>query len=68
MGECVCELLSSSYLFVMPLTFTCSMDMPVARGVLIWLCGVFLGVGASFVLHACVGVLLVMWCCSEHVH
>ena len=49
--------LSSSCLFVMPLMFTCSMDMPVARGVLIGLCGVFLGVGASFVLFACVGVV-----------
>ena len=31
---CVYEL-SSSYLFVMPLMFTCSMDTPVVRGVLI---------------------------------
>ena len=31
---------------------------------------VVLGVGASFLLLACVGVvcLLVMWCGSEHVH
>ena len=33
------------------------MVMPVARGVLIGLCGLFLGVGASFVLFACVGVV-----------
>ena len=46
--------LSSSCLFVMPLMFTSSMDMPVARGVLLGLCGVFLG--ASFLLFACVGV------------
>ena len=32
------------------------MDMPVVRGVLIGLCGVFLGVVASFLLFACVGV------------
>ena len=31
------------------------MDMPVARGVLIGLCGVFVGVGASFLLFTCVG-------------
>ena len=30
--------------------------MPVASGVLSGLCGVFLGVGASFLLFACVGV------------
>ena len=36
-ASCLC----SSCLFVMPLMFTCSMDMPVARGVLIGLCGVF---------------------------
>ena len=48
--------LSSSFLFVKLLMFTCSMVMPVAR-VLIGLCGVFLGVGASFVLFACVGVV-----------
>ena len=41
--------------------FNCSMDMPVDRGVLIGLCGVFMGVGASFVLFAYVGVVLVMW-------
>ena len=59
MSGCVvyASCLSSSCLFVMPLMFTCSMDMPVARGVLIGLCGVFLGVGASFVLFACVGVV-----------
>ena len=45
------------FVFVMPLMFTCSMDMPVAHGILIGLCGVFLGVGASFVLRACVGVV-----------
>ena len=57
--------LSSSCLFVMPLMFTCSMVMPVARGVLIGLCSVFLGVGASFVLLACV----FCWRCdSERVH
>ena len=33
--------LSSSCLFVMPFMFTCSMDMLVARDVLIGLCGVF---------------------------
>ena len=50
-GCVVCaSCLSSSCLFVMPLMFTCSMDMPVARGVLVGLCGVFLGVDASFVL------------------
>ena len=43
---------SSSCLFVMPLMFICSMDVLVARG----LCGVFSGVGASFVLRTCVGV------------
>ena len=53
--------LSSSCLFKMPLMFTCSMDMPVARGVLFGLCGVFLGVGASCLLFACVGVE----CCVE---
>ena len=35
---------------------TISLDMPFARGVLIGLCGVFLSVGASFLLFACVGV------------
>ena len=40
----------------MPLIFTCSMDMPVARGVLFGLCSVFLGIGTSFLLFACVGV------------
>ena len=40
--------LSSSYLFVMPLMFTCSMDMPVVRGVLIGLCGVFFGCCCEF--------------------
>ena len=49
--------LSSSCLFVMLLMFICSMDTPVARGILIGLCSVFLGVGASFVLRACVGVV-----------
>ena len=49
--------LSSPCLFVMPLMFTCSMVMPVARGVLIGLCGVFLSVTASFVLFAYVGVV-----------
>ena len=39
--------LSSSCLFVMPLMF--SMVMLVARGVLIGLCGMCLGVGVSFV-------------------
>ena len=34
--------LSSTCLLVMPLMLTCSMDMPVALGVLIGLCGVFL--------------------------
>ena len=48
--------LRSSGLLVMPLMFTCSMDIPVARGVLIGLCGVFLDVGASFLLFAYVGV------------
>ena len=60
--------LSSSSLLVMLLMFTCSIDMPVARGVLIELCGLFLGVGASFLLFACVGVVLVLRCGSEHVH
>ena len=60
--------LSSSCLFVMPLMFTCSMDKPVARGVLFGLCDVFLGVGASFMLFACVGVVLVLRCGLEHVH
>ena len=48
MSGCVvyASCLSSSCLFVMP--FTCSMDMTVVRGVLIGLCGVFLGVIASF--------------------
>ena len=36
--------------------FTCSMDMLVARDVLFGLCGVFLGVGMSFLLFARVGV------------
>ena len=57
--------LSSSCLFVMLLIFTCSMDMPVAHGVLIGLCVVFFGVGVSF---ACLCVWLVMWCGSEHLH
>ena len=48
--------LSSSCLFVMPLMFTCSMDMHVARGVLFGLCGVSLDVGVSFLLFVCVGV------------
>ena len=39
----------------MLLMSTCNMDMPVVCGVLIGLCGVFLGV-ASFLLFACVGV------------
>ena len=58
MSGCVvyASCLSFSCLLVMPLMFTCSMDMPVARGVLIGLCGVFFGVGASFLLFACVGV------------
>ena len=56
-GCVVCaSCLSSSCLFVMPLMFTCSMDMPVARGVLFGLCGVVLSVGVSFLLFACVGV------------
>ena len=42
---------------MMPLMFTCSMDLPVARGILIELCGVFLGVGASLLLRACVSVV-----------
>ena len=49
--------LNSSCLFVMPVMFTCSMDMHVARGVLLGLCGVFLCVASSFVLRACVGVV-----------
>ena len=63
MSGCVvyASCLSSSCLFVMPLMFTCGMDMPVAS-VLIGLCGVFLGVDASFVLFAYVGVLC--WCCG----
>ena len=48
--------LSSSCLFVIALMFTCNMDMPVVRGVLFGLCGVFLGVVARFLLFACVGV------------
>ena len=58
MSGCVvyASCLSSSYLLVMPLMLTCSIDMPVARGVLIGLCGVFSGVGASFMLFVCVGV------------
>ena len=58
MSGCVvyASCLSSSCLLVMPLMLTCNMDMPVARGVLIGLCGVFLGVVASFLLFACVGV------------
>ena len=56
-GCVVCaSYLSSSRLFVVPLMFTCTMDMLVACGVLIGLCGVFLGVDVSFVLRACVGV------------
>ena len=60
--------LSSSCLLVMLLMLTCSMDMLVARGVLIGLCGMFLGVSASFLLFACVGVVLVLRCGLEHVH
>ena len=58
MSGCVvyASCLISSCLLVMPLMLTCNMDMPVARGVLIGLCGVFLGVVASFLLFACVGV------------
>ena len=48
--------LSSSCLFVMSLIYTCSMDTLVARGVLFGLCGMFLRVGVSFLLFACVGV------------
>ena len=54
--------LSSSCLFVIPLMFTCSTDMLVARDVLFGLCGVFLGVGVSFLLFASVGVVLVLRC------
>ena len=72
MSGCVvyASCLSSSCLFVMSLMFTCSMDMPVAHGVLVGLSGLVLGVGASFLLFACVGVVLVLvlWCGSEHVH
>ena len=42
---------------LLPLMLTCGMVMPVARGVLIGLCNVFLGVGVSFVPFACVGVV-----------
>ena len=58
MSGCVicASCLSSSCLYVMPLMFTCSMDVSVSRDVLIGLCGVFLVVGASFVLRACVGI------------
>ena len=57
-GCVVCaNCLSSSCLFVMSLIFTFSMAMHVARSVLIGLCGVFLGVSASFALCACVGVV-----------
>ena len=54
----------------MLLMFTCSMDMPIACGVLFGSYGVFLGVGVSFMLFACVGlnVVLVLWCGSEHEH
>ena len=50
MSGCVvyASCLSSSCLLVMPLMLTCSMDMPVACGVFIGLCNVFLGVGAKF--------------------
>ena len=50
MSGCVvyASCLSSSCLFVMPLMFTCSMDMLVARDVLFGLCGVFLGVVCEF--------------------
>ena len=58
MSGCVvyASCLISSCLLVMLLMFTCSMDMTVACGVLIGLCGVIYGVGASFLLFACVGV------------
>ena len=64
MSGCVvyASCLISSCLLVMPLMLTCNMDMPVARGVLIGLCGVFLGVGVSFLLFACVGVECCGWC------
>ena len=77
MSGCVvfARCLSSSCFLVMPLMLTCNMDMHVARGVLIGLCGVFLGVGASFLLFACVGVECcvggVVWfriCALEYVH
>ena len=44
MSGCVvyANCLSSSCLLVMSLMLTCNMDMPVARGVLIGLCGMFL--------------------------
>ena len=58
-GGVVCAQLFEllSFVCVMLLMFTSSMDMPIARGVLLGLCGVFLSVGASFVLRACVGVV-----------
>ena len=57
MSSCVvyASCLISSCLFVMPLIFTCSIDIPVARDVLFGLCGVFLSVGANILLFACVG-------------
>ena len=40
---CYASCLSSSCLLVMPLMFTCSIDIPVTRDVLFGLCGMFLG-------------------------
>ena len=59
MSGCVvyASCLSSSRVFVMPLMFTCSMVVPVACGDVIGLCNLFLGVGANFVLFACVLVM-----------
>ena len=60
--------LSSSFLLVMPLMFTCSMDMPVPRGVLIGLCGV-LWVLMQVFCYLFVWVLsVVLQCGSEHLH
>ena len=42
----------------------CNMGMPVARGVLIGLYDVFLGVGAIFLLFACVGVAVRLRTCA----
>ena len=58
--------ISSSCLLVMSLMFTCSVDTPVARGVLLWLYSVFLDV-ASFcycLRGCCVGVAVWFRTCT----